>query len=739
MENIIWQANWIEPLQEEAITEKPLSLEEAVMPAEHFTDGTENLKPVKEIKFDFDLEKDAVGKDAFVYASAHGVYEIYINKKKAGKNVLAPETTNYNKLIWYQKIDISDLIKEGKNELVIFLADGWYTGRIGLNGESCQYGNRLAFIGQIEAGGKIIPVDKNAKSRDSFIKYADIYIGEKWDISKEPGEWQPCFEVDYPKDVLRPQAIPAMEYIKELPLKEIITTPEGDMVLDFGQVLAGVVELEASVNKKTVVVLDHSEVLDKKGNFKKNIIGRFKGQQDVFVLDERQSGIALSPRFTFHGFRYVRVKGIGAQDIKRACAKVIGTPLKKTCEFSTDNKDLNALQHAIEWSEISNMMSVPTDCPQRERMGWTGDILAFGFTGGFLFDLKNFLETWLYQVRLDQLENGEVPVVVPNHPAQEAMQKMLSGTSSSAAWSDVCVHLPWDLYMLYGDKKVLSDNFSMMKKWLSYVASVDWGSLFHFGDWLIPSLREDPEGPMKGAFATKELVAWCYYAMTLEKMVKICHALSEDEKPYELKLKETREKILETYVSEDGSVLNGTLQGAYVIAVKSGALDANPELKNKVLLKLVELIKENNYCLDTGFASVPYLLDVLYDNGFKETAFKVLFNKRQPGWLYMITKGATTIWENWNAIREDGEVTDFSYNHYAYGCVGRWIYEHIGGIKCMEPGFKKIKAAPDTELLSAFGVNESRIRFESVLGPIEVLWKGKDIKITAPEGVEIER
>ncbi len=732
-----WQANWIEPTQEEAIEELPLTLEESILPGTEFGDGSIDLKPCKEIKFEFFIDSENLNEVAFICASAHGVYELRLNGEKIGDAFLAPETTNYNKLIWYQTYNISKQLKCGKNDLRIYLADGWYIGRVGLNGESCQYGNKLGFIGQIEVGKKIIPIDDTAVSRNFFIKYSDLYIGEKWDLCSEEAKWEPCFEADYPKDILKLQPTPSMKYIDELPMKELIITPEGDMVLDFGQVCAGVVELKVDVNKKTEIVLEHAEVLSKEGNFRRNIIGRFKDQRDVFIVDEKSKGTTLCPIFTFHGFRYVKITGLEKENIISAKIKVIGTPLERVGEFTTNHELINKLQHAITWSEISNMMSVPTDCPQRERMGWTGDILAFAPTGAFLFDLKQFLETWLFQLRLDQLDNGEVPVVIPNHPAQDAMQRMISKTSSCAAWSDVCVILPLYLYKIYGDATVLRDNFETMKRWLEYIESVDWGHLMHFGDWLIPSLREQPDGPMKGAMATAELVAWCYYCITLNSMIEVCEVLNEDASHYIEKLSETQNKILNDYISEDGSVCSKTLQGQYVIAIKSGALDNKLDLKEKVLRKLVCLIEENNNCLDTGFASVPYLLEVLYENGYEDLAYKVLFNTNQPSWLYMVTKGATTIWENWNAIRKDGTVTDYSYNHYAFGCVGIWMYEHIGGLKPLLPGYKKIKVAPDRQILKDYGLTDCTTRYKTQYGWITIKWNENEIKVDAPKEVEV--
>ncbi|MCF0143457.1 MAG: family 78 glycoside hydrolase catalytic domain, partial [Parasporobacterium sp.] len=414
--------------QERAYKEKFIGFAGMMQPDESFFTGAERLKPAQEIKKEFNLKK--MPEKAVLYATAHGVYKAYINGNAVSDTRLAPETTRYDKLLYYQTYDITALIKEGENVLNVTVADGWWIGRVGLAGDSCNYGDMLGFLGQLEftyADGhkEIIASDKSFVSRESYIRYSDLYIGEKRDETFVFGPWIPCKETEYDNSVLMAQPADPIRVIDEVNVKEYICTPEGDLVLDFGQVLTGVLNIEFTGKKGSEISLEHAEVLDINGNFKNNIIGRCKDQKDIIICGDNTE--SFCPEFTYHGFRYVRVKGLNKDRIKSAKALVIGTPVKKLASFSTDNDDINRLQSCIEWSTVTNMTGVPTDCPQREKLGWTGDIRVFGDTGCFLYDLRNILGNWLYQMRLDQYADGQIPVVIPNHPSQEMLQMEMSG------------------------------------------------------------------------------------------------------------------------------------------------------------------------------------------------------------------------------------------------------------------------------------------------------------------------
>lgn len=690
-----WQGKWIEPEQENGIRERDILFFEQFVPMPDHFGGHDRLRPVQELRRMFTLEGRP--ERALFYASAHGVYDLYLNGQQVDSRRLAPETTPYESLLYYQAYDVTPFLVDGENTLQVLLADGWWIGRIGLTGHSCQYGERLAFLGQLEADGEVLfATDEGFESRPSHICYSDLMMGEKWDLSAPGGRWTPCLTVGEADDTLKLQCVDPVSDWTILDAVSLFTAPNGELVADFGQCLAGVAELRLTCPAGTVVTLDHSETLDTEGNFFRNILGRNKDQQDVVVCGQGET--VFCPRFTYHGFRYLRIVGATPEQIISVRAHAIGTPLDQIGSFSCSHEGLTRLQENLCRSVRSNMVSVPTDCPQREKVGWTGDLQVFADTGCFNYDLSGFLSAWLGQMRLCQEENGSIPIVIPSYPEQTKMQLKTNGWNSSAAWSDACVLVPLALYRAYGDRKVLRDNLPMMERWMDYIESAShdhiWTEGYHFGDWLIPSFQNDIEG---GTAATAPVIAACQYAVTTAALVEVLEALEEPAEKierYRNLLTGIRKAVCARFVREDGFV-EGDLQGLYVMVLQSGV--AEGELAARVAARLAEKIEANGCALDTGFVSTPHLLDVLTEHGYEDLAWKLLLRTESPSWLYQVEQGATTIWENWNAIRPDGTVTTSSYNHYALGSVGSWIYRHIGGMRRVGPGWEEIEFAPATE------------------------------------------
>jgi len=762
-----WQARWIEPIQQPGIREKEVSMMEILTPSPSHLGGHARLWPAQDLHKTFQLDKQP--QSSRLYISAHGVYEVRINGQKAGPNCLAPETSAYSKILYYQTYDVAHLLQPGENTIDIRLGDGWWIGRLGFGGDSCQYGDRLGLILQLEIteddGSKqVIGSDESFLSRRSTTDYADLFIGERQDLANPIEEpWQSCLVSHDPTDNLLAQPIEPVQELMALKPVTFITAPNCELLADFGQVLAGVVRLTVECPEKSEIILDHSETLDQNGNFFRNIIGRNKDQRDVFVVPAGVS--TLQPTMTYHGFRYVRISGINQSQINNIEAAVMGTPLRETGQFRCSDLRLNQLQHCIRWSTISNMFSVPTDCPQREKMGWTGDIQVFAQTGCFNFDLSNFLDGWLRNLRAEQLPDGEVPMVIPNYPMQDKSQRSRGGGTSSA-WGDACVLVPWYLYKHYGDLAILENNLTTMEKWLDFVAReaarrpdnfteltpaqqarnhLLWTKGYHFGDWLIPSLRRQPDGVQKGVEATREVIASCFYAVTVQTFIQVLDALInagqsdlsllEKRESFRRLLTQIRIAIREEYIAENG-LIKGDLQGLYVLALYSGAVEG--ELAARIASRLAELIEMNDNRLDTGFVSVPYLLDVLDAAGRHDLALKLLFQTQSPSWLYMVEHGATTIWENWEAILPDGTVTNSSFNHYALGCVGDWIYRNIGGIAPAAPGYQKIRFQPDIDC----GLKYSHCSLQTAYGLITCNWQWTGdqctIEVTVPAGCEAE-
>jgi len=747
-----WKAKWIEPEQRPATKDEKRKFFEVFEGNREAEKDYSRLNPCPLLRKEFAAARNIV--KARIYATAHGVYSLWLNGNKVGDRELAPEITSYPKYLQYQTYDVTTMLTDGNNVLGVVLADGWYAGRIGLTGDSCQYGDKLALLLQMEidyADGhkEVILSDKSFLSTTGPWVYSDLFIGERYDARLEKtgwhcageaqGTWSLVHEASYGYDHLVAQygePVKAMEAIKAV---HLITTPRGETVVDFGQVLVGRVRMTVAGTAGTEVVLEHGEVLDEYGNFMMNIKGRSKEQKDYYILKGTGQEV-YEPQFTFHGFRYVKVTGYpGSVTTEAFTAIVLYSGMDVTGEFECSDSRINRLQQNILWSQKGNMLSIPTDCPQRERSGFTGDIQVYTPTACFNMDVAAFLTNWLRNLALEQREDGAVPIIVPYFPAIEEMQAGM-GTHTSAGWGDACVIVPWALYQAYGDTRILTEMYPVMVRWLDYVIQAAaenipenlsgdlteerrerqrylWNTGFHFGDWLIPSLCDEKDGAMRGAFATKELVSTCFFAHSAELVANIAEVLGkqEDAAFYRDLSDKVRDAFAAEYLQDDGT-LTAHFQGIYVLALKMKMIPG--VMRSKVLTQLVGLIVKNNNRLDTGFLSVPFLMDVLCENGRRDVANNLLYQTESPSWLYQVEKGSTTMWERWEAILPNGKVTGSSFNHYAFGCIGDWLYRVIGGVRGGHDGYRQslIHPEPDKHLTYA------KTRFHSVYGEIGVEW-----------------
>ncbi|MGN0404149.1 MAG: family 78 glycoside hydrolase catalytic domain [Bariatricus sp.] len=708
--------------------------------------------------------------------TAHGLYDVYINGMPVTDTRLNPGFTAYDKYLEFQTYDVTSLLNKGENTISIVLADGWYKGKYGLLGGGNNYGAELAVLAQLEARYKDsesewILTDDTFSYRKSRYIYSDIMIGEKQDgridmakiyaDSMDSSEWKRAEIKDYGYDILCGICCEPVRCTRILPVVSIFTTPKGELIADMGQNMVGVVRLAVEGPAGTEIKLEHSEVLDKEGNFINNITGINRDQTDYYILSGKGTEV-FEPRFTFHGFRYVKITGYpGDLTPDKIQGIVIGSDLEESGDFSCSDSRISQLQKNIQWSQRGNMLSIPTDCPQRERAGWTGDILVYGRTAAYNQNVKNFLGKWLENTELEQFDNGLIPIVVPYPIGYSAMQLEVFGTETSAGWGDAAVVVPWTLYQAYGELDILKKNFAMMKKWMDYVerdASEHapdtektrsfeeqerqkylWNTGFHFGDWCYPSCQnEKGETDMfQSAMRTKEYVATTMYAHSTRIMKEVCevlgdHALAEH---YHKLNEKIRQAFAEEYLNPDGSI-TGATQGIYVLAI---AMEMGTSKQLKEMTKhLVRLIRENGYRLDTGFMSIPHLMDVLVEQGYADVAKELLYQEQCPSWLYEVKNGATTIWETWNAILEDGTRTSYSYNHYAFGCIGDWMYRRLLGIQSKEAGYRKIRIAPEFH----YGLTSAEGFYESRYGKIACKWKishGKGtLKISVPVGTDAE-
>lgn len=772
-----WEAKWIEPPQRPTPKDQDGVKRVKLASAEDVDENKVNLFgekilnrdysefcPALFIRKEFSLEGKV--KRARVYATAHGIYRLYLNGKRVDDREFAPEITNYKKILQYQTYDITGLLKNGENAVGIMLADGWWAGRVGISGDSCQFGSMLGALLQLEmeyedGGNEIVFTDETWKSTDKgpYI-FSDLFVGEKYDARREmpgwskagfdDGGWTRVNVAEYGYENLKGQYGPFVTTARIFPASRVMITPNGETVLDLGQNIAGHIIMKVRGELGTEISLEHSEVLDEHGNFLNNIAGKNKDQKDFYILKGEGEEV-YETAFSYHGFRYVKIEGYPgspkAEDFK-GCA--VSSNMKEIGSFECSDKRLNRLQQNIWWSQTANMISIPTDCPQREKAGWTGDISMYSPTASYLKDTDAFLRRWLDNVRSEQFEDGQVPIVIPYLSAYLHLKEM-TNVESSCGWGDCILFVPFALYYAYGDKAVLEQNYDAMKKWVEYqrrsaesempegYENFDterknrnkylWnGGIFHYADWLAPSLSITQEAEamemFRSGFLTMGVVAPAYHVHVTGLLAKAAEILGkkEDQNYYADYHNKAKEAFAAEYINEDGRFALD-YQGIYVIALQFGLYPEN--LRAKGAARLVELIRENGYRLDTGFLSVPFLLDVLCREGYTDVAYKLLYQDKCPSWLYEVKQGATTMWEAWQAIMPDGRVTNLSYNHYAFGSVGKWIYENVGGLKSLEPGYAKVQIRPSPES----GLNYAKTVYDSAYGRIAVRWEIKNGKV----------
>jgi alpha-L-rhamnosidase len=694
-----------------------------------FAEDTVN-RPSPMFRREFNLEKKI--SSATLFITAHGLYEAFINGQKAGDAFLTPGFTSYNKRLQYQVYDVSALIKPGKNVIGAILGSGWYRGYLAWSGHHNSYGSRLALLAQLEIrysdGSKeTILTDENWKSSVSAILSSEIYNGETIDARKiqrgwmlsgfNDGSWPGVEVKDYPFNHL---IATDNELIKKhetfRPLR-IFKTPQGDQVIDFGQNLVGWVMVKARGKSGDRIRLSHAEVLDKAGNFYTENLRAAKQQNNYILSGDGEE--QFEPHFTFQGFRYIKIEGYpGEIKPEDFTAVALYSDMPQTGTFSTSNPLINQLQHNIQWGQKGNFLDVPTDCPQRdERLGWTGDAQVFSRTASFNMGVNNFFDKWLKDVAADQNPDGGVPYVVPNVLGPNA--------ASSAGWADVSTIIPWNMYLAYGDTLVLKNQYASMKAWVNYMKDHSkndlWNTGFHFGDWLFYRPEDDNDG--RSAITDKYLIAQCFYAHSTQLLINAAGVLGmkDDEAFYTKLLEKIKTAYLREYVTPSGRLVSGT-QTAYVLALQ---FDMLPEsLRAQAVERLVENIRYYSNHLTTGFLGTPYLCAMLTRFGRADVAYQLLLQETYPSWLYPVKMGATTIWERWDGEKPDSTFQTpgmNSFNHYAYGAIGDFMYRDIAGIDTYEdfPGYKKIRIKPHPGGNLSF-VNAS---LKTYYGLISANWK----------------
>lgn len=688
----------------------------------------EKSLPAHYYRKDFTSNKKISG--ARVHVTSLGVYQLFLNGNKVGNDLFTPGYTSYTKRLQYQTYEVTEMLQKN-NAIGAMVGDGWYRGYLGWKGGRNYYGDQIGLLVQLRidyADGtqETIVTDNQWKVSYGPILKSDIYHGETYDARLEmegwarygydDSHWNAAAILEHSKEMLVSPDGPPVKAIEEISPIEIITTPKGETVLDLGQNMVGWVRMKVTGKKGDKVHLQFAEVLDKEGNFYTTNLRSAKAT-DVYILKGGGEEV-YEPHFTFHGFRYVKIEGYpGSLALDKITAVVIHSEMKPTGTFTCSDSLINQLQKNIQWGQKGNFLDVPTDCPQRdERVGWTGDAQVFSPTAAFNFDVAAFYTKWLKDLAADQQANGSVPHVIPD---------MLKGWGGATGWADAAVIVPWTVYQAYGDKRVLEEQYASMKAWVGYMqkkAGEDllWNNPkdWHWGDWL--AFHSD-KPDYAGSVTEKDLIATAYFYHSTHLLSKIAAIIgqSKESSDYQQLAENIKTAFIREFITPNGRLVSHT-QTAYALAI---SFDLIPdEMLTNSARYFAEDVEKFGH-LTTGFLGTPLLCKTLSKIGRDDLAFMLLNRKEFPSWLYPVTQGATTIWERWDTQKPDGSIIEGmnSFNHYAYGAIGAWLYNHVAGLNIdpQNPGYKHILFSPHP----GGGLTSAKAEFVSLYGPVKSAWQ----------------
>lgn len=641
-------------------------------------------------------------KKATLYGTALGCYVPFLNGSRVSDDYFAPGYTQYSNSIQYNTYDVTRQIKQGANTALTEVAPGWYTGRLGLIKEGEQWGKARALLQEIRIeytdGSKdVIGTDDTWQySTNGPRRFTSFFDGEKYDAAKKVGDG-PFKAVSLYKD-----KTPEIRENTGVPVRkgEIIHPKRmANGIYDFGRNFAGIIHVKLRARSGDTIHIGHAEHVEN-GKLDTTSLRTAKAEVNYTCKDGEQE---YEPLFTYMGFQYAQIT---SPDPDVVLEDVYGTELYSDIEqigsFTTNDSRINQLQKNILTSSKANFVDIPTDCPQRdERCGWTGDISVFSPTAAYNFNLDRFMEKWLTDVRASQKKDGLIPMIVPTNNAETHLQDFYLAYMNDAVWGDVIIYVPWALYQSTGDIRFLEENYDAMTKWLGYElwqAGIGvpyiWGlGGMHYGDWLAPDTSK------VGGMTRADYTSTEYMAHSADLVSQIAKILGKDSdaKKYAQEYENTK-KAFQTYLVKPDGHLRRDFQSAYVLALEFNLL--TPEQRQLALDDLVKNIEKNGNHLTTGFVGTPYLLPSLSDNGRTDKAYDLLFQDTCPSWLYEVKVGATSTWERWDLLKEDGTANyqqgsdSDSFNHYAYGCVGDWMYRNSAGIQPASAGYKTIRIQP---------------------------------------------
>ncbi|GAA2077263.1 family 78 glycoside hydrolase catalytic domain [Microbacterium hatanonis] len=656
------------------------------------------------VRGSFDLRDDEIVA-ARAYATGHGLFQLEINGRRVGDDELAPGWTTYGSRLRYSTYDVTEHLVAGANAIGAWLGDGWWRGYLGWAQKRALYGSDLAVLVQVEvtyADGtrQVVASGTDWVSGAGAITSADLYNGEHYDarafepgwssVAFDAGDWTPVVERDLGDVELVAPDGPPVRVVEQRAVQEVLTSPSGATILDFGQNLVGRLRLRVTGEAGTVVTLRHAEVLEH-GELATAPLRGAKAT-DTYTLVGR--GVETwAPRFTFHGFRYAEVAGWpGDLDPADIVAEVLHSDMARTGWFDASDELVDRLHENVVWGMKGNFVDVPTDCPQRdERLGWTGDLQVFAPTATYLYDSAGFLASWLKDLAAEQRALGGTPMVVP---------AIVTGYSGpTAGWADAATVVPWTIYQAYGDAGVLETQYDSMTAWVDEVTAAAgddrvWSAGFQFGDWLDPTA---PAHRPEQAQTYPEIVATAYFARSARIVAETAALLGRDEDAarYGALADEVRTAFHREYVSPSGRLLSDSTT-AYALALVFDLID-DPAARQRAADRLAVIVAESGYKISTGFIGTPIVTDALSANGHVDTAYRLLLQTESPSWLYTVRQGATTIWERWDSLLPDGTVNPSgmtSFNHYAFGAVADWMHRVVAGLAPAAPGYRRILFAP---------------------------------------------
>ncbi|MED4954806.1 family 78 glycoside hydrolase catalytic domain [Paenibacillus macerans] len=763
-----WKAKWIEP-------------EGEVDP--------DVYKPAPYIRKEFNVRSGLVS--ARAYMTARGLYKFYVNGKEGTDHLFTPGFTSYYARLQYQVYDVTSLLNEGANAWGILLSDGWWRGSTGVLGLKNNFGYKVAFLGQLvltydDGSQEIIASDGSFTTSSGPLLKSDLKAGEVYDARIDfegwntagfnDADWTAVHVKDYGTDHLVASSLPVRTREKFTP--RIIETPNGETVLDFGQNIAGWVEMKLQGDAGTEVILVHGETLDKNGNFTLSNLehaGPVNDFQEIHYILAGQEEEIYRPYFAIFGFRYVLLKNVPDKPkADQFTAFAIYSDMEESGDFTCSNPLINQLVSNSRWSMKSNFMEIPTDCPTRERAGWTGDAQLFSRTAADFMNVYAFYEKWLADLAAEQFPSGAVGSTVPNvlglHSMDEyervernsdnQMMALFASTKpgdpgyfdGSSGWGDAAVIAPWTMYLCYGDKSILDRQYDSAKAWVDYMkacaedrnenctdaayyhndtdgeldANFVWDTKFHWGEWLEADKSHSNEqigAEFQARAVTGDpLTATAYYGYSTRLLSQMAAILGkqEDAERYS-KLYEKIKRVYNKYFIRENGLLQEGRQAPHVRAL---AFDlVNEDRKQAIADRLAELVIAQDYHLNTGFLSTPFILHVLAEHGYPEVAYRLLEQDTCPSWLYAVTQGATTIWESWNGISPEGELA-YSLNHYSYGAVCNFLFAGVAGIRPVpeQPGYEHFIIKP----WIGGTLTHASATYESPYGKIESGWRKTD-------------